>query len=119
MKKDALVTAILPQLGPALRSLRERRKLKQAELSQRTGMGKSQISQYENGKRPPNLESLLRILAALGYDFHDLHNALQIVTGNYDQFCHRGKEQGEEAAAEHFAQGFSILLDVVRRSQKQ
>jgi transcriptional regulator with XRE-family HTH domain len=119
MKKDALVTVLLPQLGGALRYLREQRKLKQTELSERANMGKSQISDYENGKRPPSLDSLLRLLAALSYDFHDLHNALQIVAENFDQVCHRGKERGEGGAAEHFAQGFAILFEAVRQNHKE
>jgi transcriptional regulator with XRE-family HTH domain len=115
MKDDHLIQALLPHLGRALRSLREQRAMKQTELSILTKIGKSQLSQFENGKHVPTLERLLRILTVLRYDFHDLHNALQVAEEKYDQVCPRRKEEGQEAAAEHLAQGLSILLEAVRQ----
>jgi transcriptional regulator with XRE-family HTH domain len=54
-------------LGRALGLLRELRGLSQAALARKTGLGKSQISKYENGKEQPKLESLERLLTALDF----------------------------------------------------
>ncbi len=53
------------ELGTTLRLLREAAGLTQGELARRTGMGKSQLSKYENGKELPKLESLERLLEVL------------------------------------------------------
>jgi len=53
------------QLGPALRLLRERAGLSQTQVARLAGMGKSQLSMYENGKDLPKLDSLARILEVL------------------------------------------------------
>lgn len=53
-------------LGMALRVLRDRAGLSQSGLARRAGMGKSQMSRYENGKELPRLESLERLLQTLG-----------------------------------------------------
>lgn len=117
MKDDLLVRALLPYLGRALRALREKQGMKQTELSTLTRIGKSQLSQFENGRQAPTLERLLRILAVLRCDFHDLHNALQVAEEKFDQVCPGRKEEGQEAAAAHLAQGLSILLDVVQQKK--
>ena len=53
-------------LGTALRTIRESAGLAQAEVARRAGLGKSQLSKYENGKELPKLETLERILEVLG-----------------------------------------------------
>jgi transcriptional regulator with XRE-family HTH domain len=57
---------VFAELGSALRLLRESAGLTQAELARKTGMGKSQLSKYENGKELPKLETLERLLEVLG-----------------------------------------------------
>jgi transcriptional regulator with XRE-family HTH domain len=116
MRDTPLTEALLPALGLALRFLREERKIRQAELARRAGMGKSQVSLYENGKQAPNFESLLRILAAIGSDFHDLHNALQVAEGKLDQMCSGRQRQDEHAAAEKIAEGLLCLLKLLQRN---
>lgn len=59
--------SLFQDLGLALRILRELKGIKQAELAKRTGMGKSQISKYENGKELPKFESLEKVLRFLEY----------------------------------------------------
>ena len=59
-------------LGSALRLLREAAGLTQAELAQKAGMGKSQLSKYENGKELPKLETLERLLEVLDTEPADL-----------------------------------------------
>jgi len=51
--------------GLALRILRELAGLSQADLARKAGIGKSQLSKYENGKEHPKFESLGRILSVL------------------------------------------------------
>ncbi len=72
-------------LGSALRLLREAAGLTQGALAQKAGMGKSQLSKYENGKELPKLESLERLLevldaepATLFYTAHLLKHRVEI-----------------------------------------
>lgn len=53
------------QLGLALRVLRERKGLSQAEAARAAGIGKGQLSKYEQGKELPKLSSLARLLDGL------------------------------------------------------
>ena len=54
---------------------------------QRGQIGRSQLSGYEKGKLNPSFESLLRIMAVLKADFHDLHNAVKVAAGKLDEVC--------------------------------
>jgi transcriptional regulator with XRE-family HTH domain len=114
MRATPLTDTLLPALGLALRVLRDQRKMRQAELARRAGMGKSQVSLYENGKQAPNFESLLRILAGLGCDFHDLYNALQVAERKLDQVCSMRKGHTEEVAIQKIAEGLALLLKALR-----
>lgn len=53
-------------LGLALQVVRHFSGQSQATLARKAGCGKSQLSKYENGKELPRLESLARLLDALG-----------------------------------------------------
>lgn len=53
-------------LGAALRLLREQAGLSQTRVAREAGMSKSQLSKYETGRELPKLDSLARILRALG-----------------------------------------------------
>jgi len=53
-------------LGLTLRVFRELAGWSQAEVARRAQVGKSQLSKYEQGKELPKLESLGKIIAALG-----------------------------------------------------
>lgn len=74
-------TSILNGLGPALRWLRDRRGRKQYQIAGEAGITKGMLSAYETGRQRPSLETLDKILATLGCDLNDLHNALQIING--------------------------------------
>jgi transcriptional regulator with XRE-family HTH domain len=52
-------------LGRTLRLLRELREKSQGEVAREAGIGKSQLSKYENGKELPKLESLAKVLRVL------------------------------------------------------
>ena len=53
-------------LGLTLRVFRELAGWSQAEVARRAQVGKSQLSKYETGKELPRLESLGKIIKALG-----------------------------------------------------
>ena len=52
-------------LGRTLRLLRELRDLSQGQVAREAGIGKSQLSKYENGRELPKLESLAKVLKVL------------------------------------------------------
>jgi transcriptional regulator with XRE-family HTH domain len=54
--------------GLAIRIERERQGISLASLAGQAAVGKSQLSKYETGKELPKLESLARVLDALGTD---------------------------------------------------
>jgi transcriptional regulator with XRE-family HTH domain len=53
------------RIGLCLRTFREISGESQASIAQKAGIGKSQLSKYENGKELPKLESLGKVLAIL------------------------------------------------------
>jgi transcriptional regulator with XRE-family HTH domain len=66
-------------LGLTIRLLRELRELKQAALARKAGIGKSQLSKYENGRELPKLLALQKLLAALEMSFLDFAHTLDWV----------------------------------------
>jgi HTH-type transcriptional regulator/antitoxin HipB len=54
------------QLARQVRTLRERRRLSQANLAQRIGTKQPSIARLESGARVPDLTTLARIARALG-----------------------------------------------------
>jgi len=69
-------------LGPTLVNLRERVGQSQAALARAAGVGKSQLSKYENSKELPKLDSLERLLVALGVGYFEFFRALNIIDRN-------------------------------------
>jgi transcriptional regulator with XRE-family HTH domain len=68
----------LPQ---ALILLRRRLKLKQNALARRLGARPGRLSQYERGYTEPDFATLRWLLAGMGFDLHDLQDALDAVEG--------------------------------------
>jgi len=66
-------------LGKALRWLREKQGQRQYELAKAAHVTKAMLSAYETGKQRPALETLERILDALGADLATLGDALDHV----------------------------------------
>ena len=60
-KTDSMET----RLAANLRSLRELRRLTQAELGARAGIAAASISHFETGQRAPSLDSLVKLADAL------------------------------------------------------
>jgi transcriptional regulator with XRE-family HTH domain len=63
-------------LGRTLQLLREERGWSQADLARKAGIGKSQLSKYENSKEQPRLDSLEKILAALAVRYIDFFTTI-------------------------------------------
>jgi transcriptional regulator with XRE-family HTH domain len=70
---------VFAALGKAMRWLRAKQDRRQYEVAAAAGVTKAMLSAYETGKQKPSLETLEKILEALGADLADLHDALLIV----------------------------------------
>ncbi len=68
-------------LGQALRWLRTRQNRKQYQIAEAAGITKAMLSAYETGKQKPSLETLEKILDALGKNLADLHHSLHLHQG--------------------------------------
>ncbi len=64
-----------PDFGLSLAVLRVGIGWSQADLARASGIPASSISQYEGGKKLPELASLMRMLSAMEYEFSDLDRA--------------------------------------------
>ena len=80
-------------LGKALSLLRELRGKSQAELARGAGIGKSQLSKYENGRELPRLDSLEKVLMALGIGYVEFFQTLALID-------HRAQTLRQEKAPE-------------------
>ncbi|MFF5706016.1 helix-turn-helix domain-containing protein [Streptomyces sp. NPDC012794] len=67
--------AVLDEVGPRLRRLRDRHGLTLAALSEETGISKSTLSRLESGQRRPSLELLLPLARAYRVALDDLVGA--------------------------------------------
>jgi len=126
-------------LGPTLSLLRELRGKSQAKVAREAGIGKSQLSKYENGKELPKLDSLEKVLGALKVGYFEFFYTLYLVDRRAadlgpgeDGALGRGPEdrlymppliQGESLLAEStdqaFRQVFTDLLLLYRRVFEQ
>jgi transcriptional regulator with XRE-family HTH domain len=66
-------------LGRSLSLLRELRGKSQAQVAREAGIGKSQLSKYENGKELPKLDSLEKVLNALKVGYFEFFYTLYLV----------------------------------------
>ncbi|HEX4965297.1 MAG TPA: helix-turn-helix transcriptional regulator [Thermoanaerobaculia bacterium] len=66
-------------LGRTLGLLRELRGKSQARVAREAGIGKSQLSKYENGKELPKLDSLEKVLLALQVGYFEFFYTLYLV----------------------------------------
>jgi transcriptional regulator with XRE-family HTH domain len=70
---------VFQNLGKALALVRELRGKTQAQVARAAGVGKSQLSKYENGKELPKLDSLEKLLDALGVSAFDFFYTVTVV----------------------------------------
>ena len=80
-------------LGRTLSLLRELRGKSQARVAREAGIGKSQLSKYENGKELPKLDSLEKVLIALKVGYFEFFYTLYLVDRRASDL------EGDEAAA--------------------
>jgi transcriptional regulator with XRE-family HTH domain len=67
------------QIGKALRRLRQRQNLRQADLAEAAEITAPMLSAYETGRQRPSFATIDKVLAALECDAADLVAALQAV----------------------------------------
>lgn len=87
--------SLLNGLGRAIRWLRDQRNKRQYQVADEAGITKAMLSAYETGKQKPSLDTLEKILTALGCDLNELHNALQTVN-NRPELIRRSGTLGED-----------------------
>lgn len=78
MGGSAPLAAVLADVGPRLRRVRDRRGVTLAELSEATGISKSTLSRLESGQRKPSLELLLPIADAHQVPLDELVGAPEV-----------------------------------------
>jgi transcriptional regulator with XRE-family HTH domain len=66
------------QIGKRIKEIREQNNLSHAELAEATELSVSYISHVENAKRKASLESVLRIVNALGITVDELLAGVQL-----------------------------------------
>src|SRR5689334_21354662 len=71
-------------LGPALRLLRTRHRLRQYQVAEKAGLTKAMLSSYEVAGVKPSLHSLNAILTALESDLSEFQLAIDVITGRAD-----------------------------------
>lgn len=113
-------------LGRALRWLREGRGKRQYQVAEAAGITKPMLSAYETGRQKPSLDTLEKILEAMGADLAELHTVLDIVNGRRpaapqrDRWREPGRSvagaAGVDAALAEMARGFEELLRLLHRA---
>ena len=89
--------AMFANLGRTLSLLRELRGKSQARVAREAGIGKSQLSKYENGKELPKLDSLEKVLIALKVGYFEFFYTLYLVDRRAsDLGADGGKRNGGE-----------------------
>lgn len=86
-------------LGRTLSLLRELRGKSQANVAKEAGIGKSQLSKYENGKELPKLDSLEKVLKVLEVGHFEFFYTLYLVDRRAADLL-RGKNNGADRERE-------------------
>ncbi len=98
--------AMFVNLGRTLSLLRELRGKSQARVAREAGIGKSQLSKYENGKELPKLDSLEKVLNALKVGYFEFFYTLYLVDRRAADLARaEAGEEEEENAAEEGGEG--------------
>lgn len=78
MEGTSPLAAVLAEVGPRLRRVRDQRGVTLTELSDATGISKSTLSRLESGQRKPSLELLLPIAEAHQVPLDELVGAPEV-----------------------------------------
>jgi transcriptional regulator with XRE-family HTH domain len=92
--------AMFVNLGRTLSLLRELRGKSQARVAREAGIGKSQLSKYENGKELPKLDSLEKVLNALKVGYFEFFYTLYLVDRRAADLARAEAGEEEESTAE-------------------
>jgi len=76
--EEAEIPHTFRNLGRSLTLLRDLRKVSLRATARKAGIGQSQLSKYENARTLPRLESLNKVLGALGVTPLDLFNIMAL-----------------------------------------
>jgi transcriptional regulator with XRE-family HTH domain len=120
-------------LGRTLGLLRELRGKSQARVAREAGIGKSQLSKYENGKELPKLDSLEKVLNALEVGHFEFFYTLYLVDRRAADLARSEGDGGgfyllpllngspllEKSTDQAFTRVFSDLLVLYRRVFEQ
>lgn len=87
-------------MGRTLTLLRQVRRKSQARVAKEAGIGKSQLSKYENGKELPKLESLEKVLIALKIGYPEFFYTLQLLDGMSVVLARADGETGDGTAGD-------------------
>jgi transcriptional regulator with XRE-family HTH domain len=98
-------------LGKTLSLLRELRGKSQALVAREAGIGKSQLSKYENGKELPKLDSLEKVLKALGVGHFEFFYTLYLVDQRAADLARSdaGEELSGQLSLPPLLRGMSLL----------
>jgi transcriptional regulator with XRE-family HTH domain len=118
---------LFQHVGRTIALLRELRGKSQAQLAREAGIGKSQLSKYENGKELPRLNSLEKVLGVLGVGAMDFFHMLALVNERASSLDLPAGQGGARIpvpvpgnsllsaeAEESFTKIFAVLLDLHR-----
>ena len=114
--------AMFTNLGRTLGLLRELRGKSQARVAREAGIGKSQLSKYENGKELPKLDSLEKVLIALKVSYFEFFYTLHLVDRRASELEPAGNGDGGEAAPltlPSFTPGNTLLDDTTDQAFSQ
>lgn len=116
--------AMFTNLGRTLSLLRELRGKSQARVAREAGIGKSQLSKYENGKELPKLDSLEKVLIALKVSYFEFFYTLYLVDRRASELEPAADGNGGEAPHEplflpSFLPGNTLLDDTTDRAFSQ
>lgn len=97
-----------------IRELRKQKGITMKQLGSALGLAESTISQYETGKRDPDLKTLFRISQYFGVRMEDIVGLETFDTG--EEFLARWKEitssaSGEQLTVSHRANGETVIVD--------
>ena len=92
-------------LGRTLSLLRELRGKSQAQVAREAGIGKSQLSKYENGKELPKLDSLEKVLGVLEVGHFEFFYTLYLVDRRAADLA---RDPGREDLASGEFRGFGL-----------
>jgi transcriptional regulator with XRE-family HTH domain len=103
--------AMFLNLGRTLGLLRELRGKSQAGVALEAGIGKSQLSKYENGRELPKLDSLEKVLAALKVGYFEFFYTLYMVDRRAADLARSDQKDGGLPSGGEPLYRPSLLLD--------